>query len=62
MGATVTGPIRIVSGGIGGTIAGRLHVDDARWQLGAAAATQRLPNIRTREINMAADVAAPIPA
>ncbi len=57
MGATVTGPMRIVSGGIGGTIAGRLRVDEARWQLGQAAATQRLPNIRTREINLPPDTA-----
>jgi translocation and assembly module TamB len=59
MGATVTGPIRIVSSGVGGTIAGRLHVDEARWQLGAAAADQRLPNIRTREINLPPDIAPP---
>ena len=59
MGATVTGPIRIVSSGIGGTIAGRLHVNEARWQLGAAAADQRLPNIRTREINLPPDIAPP---
>jgi len=59
MGATVTGPIRIVSNGIGGTIAGRLEVDRARWQLGAAAADQRLPNIRTREINLPPDIAPP---
>ena len=59
MGATVTGPIRIVSSGVGGTIAGRLQVDEARWRLGAAAATQRLPNIRTREVNRPADIAPP---
>jgi len=59
MGATVTGPIRIVSSGVGGTIAGRLHVEEARWQLGAAAADQRLPNIRTREINLPPDIAPP---
>lgn len=56
MGATVTGPMRIVSGGIGGTIAGRLRVNEARWRLGAAAATQLLPSIRTREINLPPDV------
>jgi translocation and assembly module TamB len=55
MGATVTGPIRIVSGGIGGTIAGRLRVNAARWKLGMAAAAQQLPNIRTREINLPPD-------
>ncbi|HYD25508.1 MAG TPA: translocation/assembly module TamB domain-containing protein [Croceibacterium sp.] len=56
MGATVTGPMRIVSSGVGGTIAGRLQVNEARWQLGAAAATQRLPNIRTREVNLPPDI------
>lgn len=59
MGATVTGPMRIISNGIGGTIAGRLHVNEARWQLGGEAAAERLPNIRTREINLPADNDAP---
>jgi translocation and assembly module TamB len=59
MGATVTGPIRIVSSGVGGTIAGRLHVNEARWRLGMAAADQRLPNIRTREVNLPPDIAPP---
>jgi translocation and assembly module TamB len=57
MGATVTGPIRIVSSGVGGTIAGRLKVDSARWRLGAASATEQLPDIKTKEINVPADVA-----
>ena len=56
MGATVTGPLRIVSDGVGGTIAGRLRVSEARWQLGVAAESQQLPNIRTREINLPPDV------
>ncbi|MFA9199627.1 MAG: translocation/assembly module TamB domain-containing protein [Cypionkella sp.] len=55
--ATVTGPLRIVSDGIGGTIAGRLLVDRASWRLGTAAADQRLPQIKTREINLPYDVA-----
>jgi len=55
--ATVTGPMRIVSNGIGGTIAGRLLVDRASWRLGTAAADQRLPQIKTREINLPYDVA-----
>lgn len=59
MGATVTGPMRIVSSGVGGTIAGRLHVDDARWSLGGAAGPEQLPNIRTREINLPPDIAPP---
>jgi len=55
MGATVTGPIRIVSNGFGGTVAGRLRVNEARWRLGMAEAAQQLPNIRTREINLPPD-------
>jgi translocation and assembly module TamB len=54
--ATVTGPMRIVSNGIGGTIAGRLLVDRASWRLGTAAADARLPRIKTREINLPFDV------
>jgi translocation and assembly module TamB len=55
--ATVTGPMRIVSNGIGGTIAGRLSVDRASWRLGTAAADERLPQIKTREINLPYDMA-----
>jgi translocation and assembly module TamB len=58
MAATVTGPIRIVSDGNGGTIAGRLKIDRARWALGGAEAVRRLPNITTREINLPPDRAA----
>jgi translocation and assembly module TamB len=60
MGATVTGPIRIVSNGIGGTIAGRLRVNEARWRLGRAQAVQQLPIVRTREINLPPDRAPPV--
>jgi translocation and assembly module TamB len=49
--ATITGPLRIVSSGIGGTIAGRVTVDRARWALGNAAEDRALPRIATREIN-----------
>lgn len=55
--ATVTGPLRIVSKGIGGTIAGRLMIDRARWRLGNAAEAQALPQVRTREINQPANIA-----
>lgn len=57
MGATVTGPLRIVSSGVGGTIAGRLRVNAARWALGIADEVAQLPDIRTREINLPADTA-----
>lgn len=55
--ATVTGPLRIVSDGVNGTIAGRVVIDRARWQLGTAASAEELPRIRTREINRPADAA-----
>ena len=48
MAAQVTGPLRIVSDGVGGTIAGRLSVSRGRWQLGRAAGPAALPIIRTR--------------
>lgn len=57
MAATVTGPLRIVSDGNGGTIAGRLKVDRANWRLGNAADVRELPDIPTREINTPPDVA-----
>ena len=56
MGATVTGPMRIVSNGIGGTIAGRLQVGEARWRLGAADETVELPSVPVREVNLPPDI------
>ena len=50
--ATVTGPLRIVSNGSGGTIAGRLLVERASWRLGTAAESTKIPSIPTREINL----------
>ncbi|MDZ4138969.1 MAG: translocation/assembly module TamB domain-containing protein [Erythrobacter sp.] len=49
--ATITGPLRIVSSGQGGTIAGRVTINRARWALGVAAEDVALPQIATREIN-----------
>ena len=57
MAATVTGPLRIVSDGVGGTIAGRLAITRARWNLGRAAISADLPDVKTREINPRADIA-----
>lgn len=57
MAATVTGPLRVVSDGTGGTIAGRVRIEQASWMLGRASAAQALPSIATREINPRADVA-----
>ncbi|OYU36182.1 translocation/assembly module TamB domain-containing protein [Novosphingobium sp. PASSN1] len=59
MAATVTGPLRIVSNGIGGTIAGRVHIDRARWTLGRTSVIEQLPAIPTRESNLRADIAPP---
>ena len=56
--ATITGPLRIVSSGVGGTIAGRLSIDRASWKLGIAADDMSLPSISTREINRADSLAA----
>lgn len=57
MSATVTGPLRVVSEGNGGTIAGRVRIDQASWALGKASAAAELPSIKTREINAPADIA-----
>ncbi|ANU08577.1 translocation/assembly module TamB domain-containing protein [Paraurantiacibacter namhicola] len=51
MGATVTGPMRIKSNGVGGVIAGRLEVDGARWKLGTASSAASLPNIKVTQVN-----------
>lgn len=53
--ATITGPLRIVSNGLGGTIAGRVQINRASWELGMAAEDMALPRISTREINLPAD-------
>jgi len=57
MALTATGPLRILSDGSAGTIAGRLAIDAARWRLGQAPAVAALPDIPTREINRSADIA-----
>ncbi len=57
MALTATGPLRIMSDGSSGTIAGRLRIDNARWALGQSAVLAQLPNIATREVNRSADIA-----
>jgi translocation and assembly module TamB len=59
MAATVTGPLRLISDGIAGTIAGRVHIDRARWNLGKANVAEQLPAIATHETNLRADIAPP---
>ncbi|MBX7483264.1 translocation/assembly module TamB domain-containing protein [Qipengyuania qiaonensis] len=53
--ATITGPLRIVSNGLGGTIAGKVRINRASWTLGTAADDLRIPQIATREINAPAN-------
>ena len=57
--ATISGPLRIVSDGNGGTIAGRVRINRASWKLGTADEAVDLPQIETREINIPADIAPP---
>lgn len=57
MAAKVSGPLRIVSDGNGGTIAGRLKLAEASWRLGSASPAKALPDIATREINLPVDIA-----
>ena len=57
MALTATGPLRILSDGAQGAIAGRLRIDGARWRLGQAPAIAALPDIAVREINRSADIA-----
>jgi translocation and assembly module TamB len=57
MAVTVTGPMRILSDGLTGTIAGRLVIERARWRLGQANAAADLPSATVREINRRTDVA-----
>ncbi len=57
MSATVTGPLRFVSDGVNGTIAGRLDVREASWRLGEADERVQLPSVSITEVNQPADVA-----
>jgi len=61
MAATITGPVRIVSDGRAGIVAGRLRIDRARWVLGRTSATQSLPTVKVTERNTPTDVAPPPP-
>lgn len=55
MRAKVSGPLRIISNGVGGTVAGRLKADNAFWQLGLVEELAVLPSVSTREINQPLD-------
>ena len=53
--ATISGPLRIVSDGLAGTIAGRVTINRASWVLGTAADDLSIPDIATREVNVPDD-------
>ncbi|WP_240325566.1 translocation/assembly module TamB domain-containing protein [Sphingomonas mesophila] len=48
--ATVSGPIRIRSGGRGGTIAGQLRLDRGRFTLGQATGASGVPQLKVRHV------------
>ncbi|MCW2370249.1 translocation/assembly module TamB domain-containing protein [Sphingobium sp. B11D3D] len=55
VGATVTGPVRIVSSGSGGTISGNLEAVSSRFTLGRASSSTEIPRLRLVEINRSGD-------
>jgi translocation and assembly module TamB len=59
IGATVTGPVRIVSDGAEGIISGEVTLNRSRFRLGRTQAAQSLPKIKVQEINGRADEAGP---
>jgi translocation and assembly module TamB len=52
IGATVTGPLRFLSTGTGGTISGDVVLNRARYRLGQATAATAAPKLNVREINV----------
>lgn len=50
-GATVTGPLRIVSSGSEGKITGNVVIDRGSYRLGQATAAAQVPTLKVREIN-----------
>lgn len=60
IGATVTGPLRILSDGSGGVISGDVRLDRSRYRLGRAAASAAIPRLKIREINRPEDEPEPI--
>lgn len=52
IGATVSGPLRLRSGGSGGLISGDVTLDRSRYRLGQATAASAVPPLKVREINL----------
>ena len=59
LGATVTGPIRVVSDGVEGVISGDVILNRSRFRLGRTQAALALPRLNVREINGRTDDATP---
>jgi translocation and assembly module TamB len=53
--ATVTGPLAIRSSGQGGTISGKLRLDNGRFTLGRASAAASVPQLKVRSVGQDAD-------
>ncbi|WP_395622320.1 translocation/assembly module TamB domain-containing protein [Sphingomonas daechungensis] len=53
--ARVTGPIQVRSDGQGGTISGKLHLDNGRFTLGQASAAAAVPQLQVRHIGLDQD-------
>ena len=53
--ATVTGPLSIRSSGEGGTISGRVRLNNGRFTLGRASAASSVPQLKVRNIGQNAD-------
>ena len=60
IGATVTGPIRITSDGVGGTISGEFDVVRSRFTLGRAAEVAQIPELQVIELNSRRSDFAPV--
>src|SRR3546814_12524537 len=52
IGATVTGPLRFVSDGSGGTISRDVAVTESRYRLGRATAAPSVPQLHINEIKL----------
>jgi len=53
--ATVTGPLTIKSSGEGGTISGKLRLNNGRFTLGRASAAASVPQLRVRNVGQDAE-------
>ncbi|AHE53361.1 translocation/assembly module TamB domain-containing protein [Sphingomonas sanxanigenens] len=55
IGATITGPLRILSDGAGGTVSGNVAIDRGRFRLGRAVAAEAVPRLKVTELNRAGE-------